>query len=210
MTQSEINKEARVIKKYQNRKLYDLSDSRYVTLADIAEMIRRDEDVVVIDNETKEEVTVLILTQILYDQEKNHKTMLPISILRSIIQAENGSIYDFMHKYIVSGYDSSGATRVEATRYIDRLTQKGILTKGESKSLIGDLDEVSSRGLDALQGRINHKIETSLKNTTKFGDLQTTVTKLHDRINELEHKLSTYETVPSQANTPWNKTPSAS
>src|SRR4051794_12277240 len=57
----------RVIKRYSNRKLYDTKDSRYVTLLQIAEMVRSSEEVQIIDNNTKEDLTEVTLAQIIYE-----------------------------------------------------------------------------------------------------------------------------------------------
>jgi polyhydroxyalkanoate synthesis repressor PhaR len=62
--------EARVIKRYANRKLYDTRESRYVTLQQIAEYVRVGEDVQIIDNKTKEDLTNVTLAQIVYEQER--------------------------------------------------------------------------------------------------------------------------------------------
>ena len=61
----------RVIKRYANRKLYDTRDSRYVTLPQIAELVRGGEDVQIIDNRTKENLTSVTLAQIIYESEKS-------------------------------------------------------------------------------------------------------------------------------------------
>ena len=64
------NPNAKVIKRYQNRKLYDTQQSCYVTLEDIAKMIRANEEVVVVDNKTKKDITSSTLTQIIFEAEK--------------------------------------------------------------------------------------------------------------------------------------------
>ena len=67
---SKNNSRTKIIKRYQNRKLYDTQQSCYVTLDDIAKMIRVDEDVMVIDNKTKNDITAATLTQIIFEAEK--------------------------------------------------------------------------------------------------------------------------------------------
>src|SRR6476660_5628501 len=62
--------ERRVIKRYSNRKLYDTKDSRYVTLLQIAEMVRGGEEVQIIDNNTKEDLTEVTLAKIIYEEQK--------------------------------------------------------------------------------------------------------------------------------------------
>jgi polyhydroxyalkanoate synthesis repressor PhaR len=76
-----------VIKKYANRRLYNTGTSTYVTLEDLAQMVRRDEDFVVQDAKTGEDITHSVLTQIIFELEndKSGQNMLPISFLRQLI-----------------------------------------------------------------------------------------------------------------------------
>ena len=86
--------EARVIKRYANRKLYDTQRSRYVTLDQIAEMIRTGEDVKIVDNNSKEDLTAITLAQIIFEEEKKSSFM-PLAALRNIIQNGGQSIQTF-------------------------------------------------------------------------------------------------------------------
>jgi polyhydroxyalkanoate synthesis repressor PhaR len=88
----------KIIKRYQNRKLYDTQQSCYVTLDDIAKMIRSSEDVMVIDNKTKNDITAATLTQIIFEAEKKASQYAPLFTLREIIQNGNGSISSFLAK----------------------------------------------------------------------------------------------------------------
>src|SRR5512135_3869853 len=79
--------EPKVIKRYANRKLYDTQRSRYVTLDQIAEMIRAGEDVKIVDNNSKEDLTTITLAQIIFEEEKKQKSFLPLNAMRNIIQS---------------------------------------------------------------------------------------------------------------------------
>lgn len=76
-----------VIKKYANRRLYNTGTSTYVTLEDLAEMVKRDEEFVVQDAKTGNDITHSVLTQIIFELEndKDGQNMLPISFLRQLI-----------------------------------------------------------------------------------------------------------------------------
>ena len=93
-----VNSRTKIIKRYQNRKLYDTQQSCYVTLDDIAKMIRTDEDVMVIDNKTKNDITAATLTQIIFESEKKASQYAPLFTLREIIQNGNGSISSYLAK----------------------------------------------------------------------------------------------------------------
>lgn len=78
----------KVIKRYANRKLYDTERSCYVTLEEISLMIKEGEDVRVVDNKTKDDLTAVTLAQIIVEEEKKVQKM-PLKLLRSIIQSGN-------------------------------------------------------------------------------------------------------------------------
>src|SRR5215831_767007 len=86
--------ELRVIKRYANRKLYDTRRSRYVTLDEISEMIRAGEDVKIIDNTSKEDLTSVTLAQIIFEEEKKQRSFLPLSAMRNIIQSGGEAIQE--------------------------------------------------------------------------------------------------------------------
>jgi polyhydroxyalkanoate synthesis repressor PhaR len=77
---------AYVIKRYSNRKLYDPQASRYVTLEELADMIRAGQDIAVTDSATAEDITSVILTQILLEEARQRQTALPTAFLRQLVQ----------------------------------------------------------------------------------------------------------------------------
>ena len=89
-------KEIKIIKRYQNRKLYDTHESSYVTLDEIAKMIKAGEDLRVIDNKTKNDITASTLTQLLYESEKKAKTQPSVELLKEIIRHGDGSFSGFI------------------------------------------------------------------------------------------------------------------
>src|ERR1700674_1468398 len=91
-----IMKEIKIIKRYQNRKLYDTHESSYVTLDEIAKMIKGGEDLRVIDNKTKNDITAATLTQLLYESERRAKTQPSVELLKEIIRHGDGSFSGFI------------------------------------------------------------------------------------------------------------------
>jgi polyhydroxyalkanoate synthesis repressor PhaR len=89
-------KEVKIIKRYQNRKLYDTHESSYVTLDEIAKMIKAGEDLRVIDNKTKNDITASTLTQLLYESERKAKTQPSVELLKEIIRHGDGSFSGFI------------------------------------------------------------------------------------------------------------------
>jgi polyhydroxyalkanoate synthesis repressor PhaR len=77
---------AYVIKRYSNRKLYDMQESRYVTLDEIEEMIRSGKEISVVDAATGEDLTSVTLTQIILENERAHRSTLPSAFLHQLIK----------------------------------------------------------------------------------------------------------------------------
>ncbi len=89
-----------LLKKYTNRRLYDTEQSRYVTLEEVAGMIKADRVVEIIDAKTKEDVTAFILTQIITEEAKNKNSLMPVPVLHLIIRYGDNVLGEFMEKYL--------------------------------------------------------------------------------------------------------------
>ena len=89
-----------VIKKYANRRLYNTASSSYITLEDLARMVRENVDFAVFDAKTGEDITHSILTQIIMDEESNGGQMLPVSFLRQLIGMYGNSMQAMMPSYL--------------------------------------------------------------------------------------------------------------
>lgn len=94
------SEEATIIKKYANRRLYNTGTSTYVTLEDLAEMVKDGEDFVVFDAKTGEDITHSVLTQIIFEQETKGQNLLPISFLRQLIRFYGDSMQNLVPSYL--------------------------------------------------------------------------------------------------------------
>ncbi len=83
--------EAKIIKRYQNRKLYDPEDSKYVTLDQLDKTLKSGRDVRVIDNKSKNDITATTLTQLMYEKERNGRTQPSVDLLKEIIRHGDGT-----------------------------------------------------------------------------------------------------------------------
>ena len=94
------------IKKYANRRLYNTASSAYVTLADLAKMVKTGEDFVVYDAKTNEDITRSVLAQIIFEQEGiEGQSLLPITFLRQIIRFYGDSVQAFLPSYLEYSID---------------------------------------------------------------------------------------------------------
>ena len=89
-----------LLKKYSNRRLYDTRESRYVTLEDLTGLIKSGKQVKIIDAATKEDVTAFILTQIILEEARKKKFLLPVQVLHLIIRHGDDALSDFFDKYL--------------------------------------------------------------------------------------------------------------
>ena len=89
-----------VIKKYENRRLYDTTNSRYVNLEEVAEMLREGIEVQAVDATSGEDITRLVLTQIIVEGAKDRDSALPLDILRQMVIATGKASHESFLKYM--------------------------------------------------------------------------------------------------------------
>lgn len=95
-----------VIRKYPNRRLYDTSTGRYVNLEEVAGLIRQGKDVQVVDARTGEDLTRVVLTQIIVEDAKGQPTGLPLELLRQLIMVTDRTGREFIMWYLNSAFDA--------------------------------------------------------------------------------------------------------
>ena len=95
-----------VIKKYANRRLYNTGTSTYVTLEDLAVMVKSEEVFIVVDAKSGEDITRSVLTQIIFEQEAKGQNLLPVAFLRNLIQFYGDSVQSIVPSYLEHSMDS--------------------------------------------------------------------------------------------------------
>jgi polyhydroxyalkanoate synthesis repressor PhaR len=98
--------DAVILKKYASRRLYNPENSSYVTLNQVADLIRSGHDVQVIDAKTAEDVTAFILTQIVMEEARNKNVLLPAPFLHLIIRTGSKDLKDFFQKHLQQAISS--------------------------------------------------------------------------------------------------------
>jgi polyhydroxyalkanoate synthesis repressor PhaR len=181
-------REPKVIKRYTNRKLYDTVESRYVTLDEIAEMVKQGVEVRIVDNKSKEDLTSVTLAQIIFEEEKK-KNRMPLSVLREIIRHPGESISEFISREVSPRMAS---IREEAESRIGQIFRRDEAVAGEGSS--PDLLKASQRVLEDWQKRLDERVRQALENVVgnlpAFGrDMQA----LLDRLEALEKRLEALE-----------------
>ena len=179
-------KEPKVIKRYTNRKLYDTVESRYVTLDEIAHMIKGGAEVKIIDNRTKEDLTSVTLAQIIFEEEKKRSQM-PLGVLREIIRHGGEAVAGFYAEKAGTIVGKLGELRTKTETIRDDIEQRvrgvtGMFRKeGESANPVKE-------AVDELRG----KVDTAVKSVVEtFGGAASAseIEGLQKRIQELEKRI---------------------
>ena len=133
-----------IIKRYPNRKLYDTAAKQYVSLEGITEMIRRGQEVQVVDHATREDLTTLTLTQIIVEQEKQQSGFLPRPVLTGLIQS-GGHTLATLRRSLTAPLDLFRQVDEEIEHRLQKLVGLGELAEGEAQRLLEKLTGASAR-----------------------------------------------------------------
>jgi polyhydroxyalkanoate synthesis repressor PhaR len=170
----------RVIKRYSNRKLYDTKDSRYVTLLQIAEMVRAGEEVQIIDNNTKDDLTEITLAQIIYEEQKAHSRNVPLQTLKELIHQRTEKVLGELRESplgrLIPGAGKPAGEEGE---------EGAVAADAKAPSLV----EQAKHTLEDWQHQIDERVKAVLPSFMPWQQLQHEVKRLSQRIEELETKV---------------------
>lgn len=179
-TPSHASSTRRVIKRYSNRKLYDTRESRYVTLQQIGEMVRRGEDVQVIDNTSKEDKTEATLALILSEGLKTEPGSVQVSALRNLLQERGERLLSTLREgpigRLIPGTAADGGEGTEG----DRMSSKSRLT---------GIVESSRHTLDQLQSALDERVQAVVPALGLIRNLRAEVAALDRRLEAIEKHL---------------------
>lgn len=159
----------RVVKRYSNRKLYDTKDSRYVTLLQIAEMIRSGEDVQIIDNSSKEDKTDVTLALIISEELRTQPRAIPLTTLRSLIRDRGERLLTHLRSRPIGqilGEPAGGGEGDEAT------------------------DSPSQPDVSPAEGASEGRPPPGSERASSLDELASAVQRLSDRLDRLEDRLA--------------------
>ena len=194
----EVDETRRTIKRYSNRKLYDTRQSRYVTLLQIAEMVRAGEDVQIIDNATKEDKTDVTLALIISEELKARPRAIPLATLKALIRHRGGKLLTQLRESPIgrlmprdeAGNEHDGVTGPEIVHVENHLAANQAANAEEShvtKEQPGGL----RRTLEQWQHTIDDRIRAVVPHFSTIQELQGEVQSLSKRLEELEKRLAT-------------------
>jgi polyhydroxyalkanoate synthesis repressor PhaR len=198
--------ESRVIKRYANRKLYDTQRSRYVTLEQIADMIRSGEDVKIVDNNSKDDLTSVTLAQIIFEEEKRQKSFLPLAAMRNIIQSGGESLHELASQAGARVRQVFRREREDGEPAVEGALPDGGAPAGEGaqepavegqdpgtthaiNQAFKEFVERSQHTFDEWQKRVDERVRHVVETLVPWTVLQKELRELAGRLDELEKRI---------------------
>jgi polyhydroxyalkanoate synthesis repressor PhaR len=142
-----------VIKRYSNRKLYDVQDSRYVTLEELEEMIRAGKEISVMDAATGEDLTSVTLAQIILENERHRRAALPTAFLHQLIK--HGEAWqEFVQKSLRSSLEGITSSQREADRIFREWAARAGLIQPAERTGQGERGPEPASGAENLRAEV--------------------------------------------------------
>lgn len=194
---------ARVIKKYANRKLYDTTAKKYLTLDDIARLVQQGEPIQVLDNDTKQDVTNVVLSSIILDSAKKEASILPDTMLIDLIQKRGEVVMETVKKSVAAGVEAAEFVQQEMEKRIKEAIEKG-REQADSVKAIAESLEFMFKDLRArMQKTVEETVEKNLTRLLasmniptrqEIHRLEASVNQLSQQIGQLTKKMTAQAT----------------
>jgi polyhydroxyalkanoate synthesis repressor PhaR len=168
----------RIIKRYSNRKLYDTKGSRYVTLLQVAEMVREGEEVQIIDNNTKDDLTEITLAQIIYEEQKARSRSVPLQTLKELIHTRTEKVLADLREGPIGRLIPGG-----------RLGDDKGVEPAPLPTAKPTLVDQAKEKFEGMQHQLDERINAILASFRPLQQLQQEVKILNERLASLEAKL---------------------
>jgi polyhydroxyalkanoate synthesis repressor PhaR len=197
VTEQELITMPRLIKRYGNRKMYDTQASRYVTLDNVAELVRSGDDLRIIDNDTGEDLTAVTFAQVIFEEAKRSNGFLGLPVLRRIIQQGGAAVQEILTS-VDRGREAIGNMRELAEKGVKQLVhsaegKRGPAHRASRQSGRGFLDEIlelPQKQLEQIQHRIDLQVRNSLERVTAHPVVQNELRRIQRSIKGLERQLT--------------------
>jgi len=192
--------EPTVVKKYANRRLYNTASSAYVTLADLAKMVKSGEDFVVYDAKTNEDITRSVLTQIIFEQEGiEGQSLLPTTFLRQLIRFYGDSMQALLPSYLEFSIDRFSGERQAMREAAARIFGHDAFSAGSFSAL----QELTQKNLQAFSqalglfspftstGQSSIKEQKQSPTSADIDDLRNQLSDMQKKLESLTKKTET-------------------
>jgi len=185
----------RLIKRYANRRLYDVQGKKSITLQDLAGFIKDGHDVMVVDNKTKEDITLPTLFQVLSMEAREWKENIPSSkVIRELILKGGGTMSELIKKAMLAGIGAVTVTKEKVEELVDDLIKKGELSKEDRAKFIRELAEKAELQSREVKKWVDERVKVTVSKVKmakaeEVEALRKQVDELTEAIAHLEKKL---------------------
>ena len=162
------------IKRYANRKLYNTETSRYITLRGISDLLRQGREVEVVDNETGHDISSLVFSRMLVDEERSTPPLLESgAVLGEVVQRQLTSLYTLLRRYVGDMQDNLSGMRENVRRWVQSAAADSALN-----------EELLRREIEAALARMN------LANAAEIAQIQDSLSRLATAVERIELRLA--------------------
>lgn len=177
----------RIIKRYDNRKLYDTTARTYVTVEDLARLIAAGEELMVLDQRSGEDLTTLILAQIVLEGIRARTASIPRQVLTRLIRLSTPEGAAAQER--ARALDAAGRALEEAERIVAGLLRRGRLPLEEALALRQEIAGTVQRLVGEAQRGLEAKLHSLVERTEKEGGVSPAIQALKERLMTLETYL---------------------
>ncbi|HXL68367.1 MAG TPA: polyhydroxyalkanoate synthesis repressor PhaR [Xanthobacteraceae bacterium] len=177
------------IKKYANRRLYNTGTSTYVTLEDLAVMVKDGEDFVVFDAKTGEEITRSVLTQIIFEQENKGQNLLPITFLRQVIRFYGDSMQLLLPRYLEMSVDNFTREQEKFREHMSKAFGGG-MNFGVGGAGINMFEDLVRRNMQMFERAFTMFLPSAQRNAAAGGEAAgENIDELKRQVAEMQKRL---------------------
>lgn len=180
------------IKKYANRRLYNTATSKYVTLDDLAVMVKAGDDFVVVDAKSGDDITRPVLTQIIFEEEAKGENLLPVSFLRQLIQFYGDSLQSMVPNYLEASMDAFSNNQDRMREYVESTVGRSMFPFNQWEELGRQNMAMFERAFQIFTPMAQGGGETRSEETpapagddNKLDDLKTQIENLRRQLDDL-------------------------
>jgi polyhydroxyalkanoate synthesis repressor PhaR len=182
------------IKKYANRKLYDTTDKKYITLEQLTELIKTGEEVSITDNKTGDDITAAIVSGLLAQERKDDTRKVPPSVLFKLLRKGSDTLVDYAKKYSSLWQSALTMAEDEIDKLVNKLVKDKELSESEGSRLKSEIinytNSLKSWIGQSIDRRINEALSMmKLATREQVADLTGQIHVLAEKVEALEKKL---------------------
>ena len=185
----------KIIKRYRNRRLYHTGLKSFIVLADLEEMVRRDEQFKVIDTATGKDITLSVLTAVVSERAGSWRSVAASrEILRTVIKLGGNRSMSILKNTVLAGIGFASLTKKKAEELVDSLIKTGELSKSEKKKAVLELLSKAESSAKEATSKVTGEIDKAMKKITvvKSKDMEALtkkVDKLARSVTKIEKQL---------------------